>query len=396
MRMRLSIGEARRIALAAAGFDRPRPRRAVRAADVRRVIHGLGLVQLDFVNVLVPAHYLVIFSRLGAYPTSLFHRAVYGGQEFTEQWGHVASVIPTATWPLLRHRMATWPIWPIGFDVFVRDNPDYCQWVLDEIRRRGPLTAADLTAPDGVERRLKESWFGTVPRAVLEMHFARGRLAVVNRLPGFARVYELAERALPVSGDGIPADEARRRLLRIAARASGIATAADLADYFRMPVRETVPRIAELVAAGELREVEVDGWRATAYLDADARMPRRIEAAALLAPFDPLVWYRPRVKRLFDVDFRFEIFVPAEKRRWGAYVLPFVLGERIVARVDLKAHRETGTLEAGGAWVEDGVEAPDAALALAAELRLMAGWLSLESIAVGRRGNLARALAPHF
>jgi uncharacterized protein YcaQ len=389
----LSAAEARRIALAAQGFDRPRPRRP-RASDVRRAIRKLGLLQIDFVNVLVPSHYIVPFSRLGAYDRSLLDEVVYRGREFTEQWAHEASIVPVETWPLLRHRMETHRARPWGFDSFMEKNPAYVEQVLEEVRARGPLAADDLPGPEGGPRRIPGTWVRTVPRAVLEAHFARGVLAVTERRPNFARSFDLAERCLPSDHyqRRETREESQRELMRLAARAHGVGTAADLADYYRMFVREARPRLQDLVAAGELREVRVEGWREGAYLDPRARAPR-LAAAALLSPFDPVVWYRPRTRRLFGFDYRFEIFVPRPQRRWGSYVLPFLLGDRLVARVDLKSDRLRRRLRVLGAFVEPETRPGTVAEALAGELRTMASWLGLESVAVERRGGFARALA---
>jgi uncharacterized protein YcaQ len=391
----LSLSEARRIALAAQGFDRPRPPGRVGVGHLRRTVRQLGLVQLDFVNVLVPAHYQVLFSRLGPYERSRLDHLVYRRREFTEQWAHEASILPVDAWPLLRHRMENHRVRPYGFESLLEDHADYVAGVLNEVRARGPLTADDLSAPDGVARRIDGSWFNTVPRAVLEAHFGRGALAVVERRANLARAYDLAERLIPPEhyGREVGREESQRELLRRAARAHGVATAADLADYYRMKVREVLPRLAELVAAGELRQVRVEGWKGPAYLHPKARLPARLDAAALLSPFDPVVWYRPRTARLFDFDYRFEVFVPRAQRRWGAYVLPFLLGDRLVARVDLKADRPRRRLLVLAAYREAHAEPGATAAALAAELRTMAGWLGLDSVAVERRGNLARPLA---
>ena len=390
----LSAGEARRVALAAQGFDRARPRGRVSAEGLRRTIRRLGLLQLDFVNVLVPSHYLVPFSRLGAYPRALLDEVVYGGREFTEQWAHEASIVPVETWPLLRHRMDAHRARPRGFDSFMESNSAYVERVLAEVRARGPLGADDLPAPEGGSRRIPGAWIGTVPRAVLEAHFGRGLLAVAERRPNFARTFDLAERLLPADhyGRRETHEESQRALLRLAGHAHGVGTAADLADYYRMPVRLARARLAELVAAGELREVRVEGWRETAYLDPRASWRRRIDAAALLSPFDPVVWYRPRTQRLFGFDYRLEIFVPQPKRRWGYYVLPFLLGDRLVARVDLKAERPPRRLRVRAAYVEPRVPPAGVAVPLAAELKTMASWLGLDEVAVDRRGNLARPL----
>jgi uncharacterized protein YcaQ len=395
----LPLSEARRIALAAQGFDRPRPRGRVDTGHFRRTIRQLGLVQLDFVNVLVPAHYQVPFSRLGPYDRSLFDDLVYQRREFTEQWAHEASILPVESWPLLRHRMENHCVRPWGFEAFLEQNPAYADRVLAEVKARGPLTADDLPGPEGASRRLADlipgAWVGTVARAVLEAHFGRGLLAVAERRRGFVRAYDLAERVLPAEHHRrqVGREEAQRELVRSAARAHGVGTAADLADYYRMPVREARPRLAELAEAGELREVCVEGWREPAYLHPQARRPRRIEAVALLSPFDPVVWYRPRVERLFGFDYRVEIFVPREKQKWGYYVLPFLHGDRLVARVDLKADRGERRLLVPAAYLEPGAEPDAVADALAAELRTMAAWLGLDSVAVGSRGDFAQPLA---
>jgi hypothetical protein len=392
----LSLGEARRIALAAQGFDRPRPAGAVTERHLRRTIKQIGLLQIDSVSVLLPAHYQVPFSRLGAYDLRRLDDLIYRRREFTEQWAHEASIVPVESWPLLRHLMEPHERRMRALAAFMEREAEYVRRILDEIRARGPLTAAELPEPDGSRGRGGGWWGWTTAKAALEGHFARGALAIAHRRSaGFARAYDLAERVLPPQhhGRALPRAEAQRELLRLAARAVGVGTASDLTDYYRMPPRDARARIAELVAAGELREVRVEGWREAAYLHPRARLPRRIAASALLSPFDPVVWYRPRAARLFDFDYRIEIYVPKEKRRWGYYVLPFLLGERLVARVDLKADRATGRLLALAAHGEPHA-APDLVVpALTAELRTMADWLGLDEVAVSRRGDLARALA---
>jgi uncharacterized protein YcaQ len=393
-RSTLSLSEARRIALAAQGFDRPRPRK-VSARDLGRVIRQLGLVQIDTVNVLARAHYQVPFSRLGPYKKSVFDDVVYRSREFTEQWAHEASIVPVASWPLLRHRMETHRVRPWPFAKFMEEQADYVGWVAGQVQARGPLTANDLPVPDGVNRTIPEAWGATVPKATLEAHFGRGILAVAARRPDFSRVYDLAERIIPREhhSRNLPREEAQRELLRLAARSHGIGTAADLADYYRMPVREARPRIAELAEAGELCEVRVESWREAAFLHRDAQSPRRIDAATLLSPFDPVVWFRPRAARLFAFDYTIEIYLPREKRTWGYYVLPFLLGDRLVARVDLKADRDARRLLVPAAYIEAGAKPVAVAEALARELRTMADWLDLDSVVVERGTAFARKLA---
>ena len=390
----LSVAEARRIALAAQGFDRPRPRR-VKAGDLVRTIRRLNLVQIDYVNVLVPAQYQVPFSRLGPYRKSLLDDVVYRGRQFTEQWAHEASIVPVETWPLLRHRMETHRVRPWGFEKFLEKHADYAAWVVEQVRERGALTADDFPVPEGVADRIPGAWHGSVQRAVLEAHFGRGVMAVMERRSDFSRVYELAERIIPSQHHQrrLSREESQRELVLRAARAHGVATARDLADYYRMSLRDTRPRIAELVEAGDLREVRVHGWREPAWLHRDARTPASIRAETLLSPFDPVIWFRPRAQRLFQFDYRIEIWVPREKRKWGYYVLPFLLGESLVARVDLKADRDQRTLRVIAAYIEPKAKAPVVAEALARELKTMAKWLELESVAIERRGDLARHLS---
>jgi uncharacterized protein len=393
----LTLSEARRIALAAQGFDRPRPNGKVKASHIRSAIRQLGLVQIDYVNILTPAHYQVLFSRLGPYEKSLFDDLVYRRREFIEQWAHERSILPVESWLLLRHRMETHRVRPWGFEKSLEQQSSYVALALEEIRRRGPLSAEDIPEPEGMPRRMSDKWgWGmNFKNQVLEAHFGFGRLAVVERLPNFARVYDLAERVIPaeIHGRRVEHGEAQRELLRLAARSHGVGTAGDLADYYRMPIREARQRIAELVEARELHEARVEGWREPVFLHPEARAGQKIAAAALLSPFDPVVWYRPRLTRLFGFDYRIEIFTPQEKRRWGYYVLPFLFGERLVARVDLKADSAARRLLVLAAYLEAGADPGAVADALGAELWTMAAWLELDSVSVERRGGFARRLA---
>jgi uncharacterized protein YcaQ len=371
----LSLPEARRLALAAQGFHRKRPARAT-VRHLRDTIRRLGLLQIDCVNVVCAAHYMVPFSRLGPYDRSAFDKLIYRSGEFAEHWAHEISIVPAETWPLLRYRRETDRVRPWGFAKILEERADYAAWVLEEIRRRGPLAADDLPHPDGAAARIPGSWIGTVTRGVLEAHFLRGALAAVGRRSDFSRVYDLAERLIPAEHRSrqVEYDEGRRALLLQAARAHAVGTAKDLADYFRMPVGQAKPRLRELVESGQLHEAQVEGWREIAYLDPKAEGPRSVEAAALLSPFDPLIWCRPRVQRLFGFEYRVEIFVPPEKRKYGFYVLPFLLGEKLVARVNLKMDRANGRLRVLGKWFEERkTAAVDAALS--AELRVLEGWL---------------------
>ncbi len=353
----LSLSEARRIALAAQGFDRPRPSGGVDKRHLRRTIRQLGLLQIDSVNVLLPAHYQVPFSRLGPYELSDLDDLIYRRREFTEQWAHEASILPVESWPLLRHRTEMRDRRMQALASFMERHADYVGWVLEEVRARGPLTAGDLPEPDGTRGRAREWWGWTIAKAALEGHFARGTLAVAHRrTAGFARAYDLAERVFsPEHQDReVRREDAQRELMRLASRALGVGTASDLADYYRMPIREARSSLADLAAAGELRTVWVEGWREPAYLHPAARLPRRIDASALLSPFDPVVWYRPRAARLFDFNYRIEIYVPRAKRRWGYYVLPILYGDRIVGRIDPLFDRNAGVLRINALHWEPG------------------------------------------
>ncbi len=357
---------------------------------IARTIRRLGLLQLDFVNILIPAHYLVLYSRLGTYDRKLFHPVAYGSREFTEQWAHERSLIPVETWPLLQRRREEHRPRPYHFAEYMRKNPEYVEWALQQVVERGPLIAADL-APGGKATSLNNDWFTTVERCILEAHFGYGRLAITSRSERFVRSYDLVERVIPaeISRQVLDRGDCERELVRIAARGCGVAADVDLADYFRMPLSDVRVRIAELVNAGELLTCRVEGWTAPAYLWKGASLPRKMERASLLSPFDPLVWGRPRVARLFGFDYRLEIFVPPAKREWGYYVLPFLLGDRLVGRVDLRADRKASVLEVVGAWRED---RENPAEVMAEELWTLAKWLDLEDVRVGNKGNLARGL----
>ncbi len=390
----LSLSGARRIALAAQGFDRARPAR-VDARHLRRAVQQLGLLQIDYVNVLGPAQYQVLFSRLGPYEKSRADDLLYRSGEFTEMWAHEASILPVESWPLFGHRREGRRVRPRGFEKFLEQNKRYVEWVLNEVRERGPLTAADLKEPEGMQRRRGTWWSRSIPQLVLEGHFGTGRVVITQRLPNFSREYDLTERVVPREHihRKVGLEESQRELLRLAARAHGVGTARDLADYYRMSIREARLRIGELVESGELREVRVEGWRDPAFLQPQAKRPRRIDAAALLSPFDPVIWFRERAERLFGFEYRIEIYVPGPQRRWGYYVLPFLLGDRLVARVDLKADRKQGRLLVQAAHIEPSADPDEVAPALTTELRTLASWHGLDAVSVGRRGGFARPLA---
>ena len=393
-RVRLSSSEARRIALAAQGLHVERPSCAPDARHFRRVMRTLGVLQLDYVNVLIPAHYLVVWSRLGAFDRRRFDRHIYGNGDYTEQWAHEASVVPVDAWPLLGHRRNEYEPSQHNPIRKLRNRDDYLAGVLEQVRRDGALTASDLPPVPGPKRKPGD-WHRSIPRWALEFHFSRGNLAVANRLPNFQRVYDLPERLIPEKHLALmfSRNQAEREMLRRASIAMGVATSRDLADYFRLSPKDAAPRLAELVEAGDLWSVDVENWKEPGYLSSAARMPRSIGGACLLSPFDPVVWYRPRAERLFDFHYRIEIYVPQEKRKWGYYVLPFRVGDRIVARVDLKADRKARRLLVLKAHEEPNIARLECAERLAGELTMLRDWLALDTIRVSRNSNFARALA---
>lgn len=383
---------ARRIALAAQGFGRTPPAAPGRK-HVRDLVHKLGVVQIDSVNVVSRTHYLPAFSRLGDYPREALEAEAWGARRgLFEYWGHEASLMPMDLQPLLRWRMAraeAGEMWT-GLSRFGRERRDYIDGVLKEIERRGPVTGADFNdAPRGAPGW----WSWSDGKRALEWLFWAGLITTKTRR-GFERVYDLTERALPRRIVDLPTPDeadAQRELVRIAARALGVATQADLRDYFRLPLAEAKARVGELVEAGELTPVTIKGWRQPAYVAAGARTPRKVAGAALLSPFDNLIWTRDRTERLFGTRVRLEIYTPAHKRTHGYYVLPFLEDEAITARVDLKSDRQAGVLRVQAAWREPDAT-PETAERLAAELRRMAGWLGLEGVQVAGRGDLAEAL----
>jgi uncharacterized protein YcaQ len=389
---RLSARQARRIALAAQGLAARRPQGPVGRSELRKLAARLGAIQIDSVNVLARAHYLPAFSRLGSYPLTLLEDEAWGKRpSLFEYWGHAASLLPLALQPLLRWRMTrTRGMRDGDWGTFARERHDYIDQVLAEVGRRGPVTGGDFA--DGPR---KSGWWNwSHGKHALEWLFASGLIATKTRR-GFERVYDLTERVIPSAVLGQPTPDeadAHRALLMIAARAMGVATEGDLRDYFRMPVAETRACLADLVAAGQLQLVEVEGWRQRAYLATDAQTPRTLAASALLSPFDNLIWRRERTERLFGARIRLEIYTPAHKREHGYYVLPFLLGESIAARVDLKADRQARCLLVQAAHLEPGADRAAVAPSLAAELARLAAWLDLREVTVAKKGSLAAAL----
>ncbi len=392
----LSADQARRIALGAQGFADPRPSGRVDRRHGRRVLQRVGLLQIDSVNVVVRSQELPLFARLGRHRRDLVPQLTSAGDVF-EYWAHEASHVPVALHRLLRWRMdaaragaGTWG----GVARIARERPDLVASVLREVAEHGPLTAGMLRDPGG--GRGKEMWDRTPGKWALEYLFWSGQITA-RRGPNFERRYDLVERALPAAALAAatpsPTD-AKRELLLVGARAHGVGTVRDLADYFRLNVPESRSLVAGLVADGLLEPVTVQGWREPAYLHPEARRPRRITGRALLSPFDSLVWERDRTERIWGFRYRLEIYTPSHQRVHGYYVLPFLLDGHLVARVDLKADRASGRLLVRSAWGEDGIDVGHVATELAAELVELAAFLGLaEGVWVEPRGDLAPALA---
>ncbi|CAA9269217.1 MAG: hypothetical protein AVDCRST_MAG57-3009 [uncultured Blastococcus sp.] len=392
---RLPAPLARRIALAAQGFADPRPSAAVGTRQLKAMAARLAVVQIDSVNVLSRSHYLPAFSRLGPYERPALDALAARRHDLFEYWAHEASYLPVRLHPFLRWRMAAAEEHAWGNMVRLqRERPGYVAEILDRVREGGPLKASELLEPK--PDRPGTMWNWHAGKVALEWLFFTGVITARERTAGFERVYDLTERVLPMEIVAAPTpapQDAVRELVRTAARALGVATERDLRDYFRLSPAAARTALAELADAGQLVRADVAGWAAPAYLDPAARRPRWIRARALLSPFDSLVWERPRVERIFRFRYRLEIYTPAAKRLHGYYVLPFLLGDRLVARVDLKADRQAGVLRVQAAFAEDGVDRDEVAAELSAELRLMADWLQLEEVAVADRGDLAADLA---
>jgi uncharacterized protein len=396
---RLSAAQARRVALAAQGFAEPRPAGRVDARHIRRVLARIGILQLDSVNVFCRSHYLPIFARLGPYPRELLDRltAHTDGpvrRELFEYWAHEASLVPVDLHPLLRWRMARaesepWP----GIRRIAGEQPELLVDVLKLVHANGPIRASDTGIPRPAPRP-GHMWNWHDGKIALEYLFYAGEVTAARRV-NFERLYDLPERVLPAEVLAAPTPapaDAHRGLIRIAARAHGVATEPDLRDYFRMSHQATKRAVGALVRSGELDPVDVDGWSAPAYLWHEARVPRRVGARALLSPFDSLVWFRERTERVFALRYRIEIYTPAAERVYGYYVLPFLLGDSLVGRVDLKSDRQAGVLRVQAAHLEDGHDPRHVAAELAEELAITATWLGLDAVTVMPRGNLADEL----
>jgi uncharacterized protein YcaQ len=390
VRESLSLPQARRVALAAQGFLDP-PHAVPTTRTVMRAVGRTQVLQVDSVNVLQRAHYVPVMSRVGPYDTALLDRASgRSPRRLVEYWAHVAALVPVELWPFLRHRMRHYR--DHGHD-WMAHHPELAVELVAEIRERGASSARDLDR--GLPRTKEDwGWNWSESKKALEYLFAAGEVAVAGRNTAFERLYDLPERVLPAAVLAVPEpsqEEAERELVRRAARAHGVASLRCLADYFRMTTAVTRRAVADLVDVGELVPVRVEGWDETTYLHRDARLPRAAPVRALLSPFDPVVWERRRTERLFGFRYRIEIYVPAPKRVHGYYVLPFLLGDRLVARVDLKADRREGTLLVRSAYAEPDAPA-ETAVELMEALHEMAGWLGLERVSASGPGDLIPAL----
>jgi uncharacterized protein len=390
-RVSLSLAQARRMALGAQGFADPRPTGRIDRRHLRRVLDRVGLIQIDSVNVLVRSQELPLFARLGPHPRTLIPDATDDGELF-EYSVHEASHVPTAHYHLHRWSMRLPHRWS-AFRQMAERHPDFIEEVYRLVAETGPVVAGDLKQRRGP----KGTWWDWDDgKVALEALFHSGQLTARRRRSDFARVYDLTERVLPadvLARPAVPEHDARKELLVMAARHHGVGTLTDLADYHRQNAVRCRPLVAELVEEGRLLVADVEGWAQPAYVHPDARAPRRITARALLSPFDPIVWNRERAERLFGFRYRVEIYVPQPKRVYGYYVLPFLLGDELVARVDLKADRVRRVLLVQGAFGEPGIHEPAVAEELYEELRAMAMWLGLERVEVLPRGDLSSALA---
>jgi uncharacterized protein len=389
----LSPAAARRIALAAQGFGRPRPQ-PVGTRQLNLTVQRLGLLQLDSVNVLERSHYLPVFARLGAYDKTQLDKLTFARRgPYREYWAHEAALIPLDDWPLFRFRMQDYrDYFARAGDPWLNAHADTLAWLRAELAEKGPLPASKIERDANAPRR--GSWWewDEVKRG-LERMFRVGEVVSGGRTR-FERIYALPEQVMPaeVHGREVARDDAVHALMERSARAHGIGTLSDLADYYRLKTADAKPALQRLLDEGVVREVTVPGWKRAAFLHRDARIPRRIEATALLSPFDPVVWERDRALRMFGFHYRIEIYTPAAKRKFGYYTLPVLVDEALVGRIDLKNDRQRGVLRVQSAWREEGA-APGAAERIVPALRDLAAWQGLDALEVVDRGDLAREVA---
>ncbi|MGI9624379.1 MAG: winged helix-turn-helix domain-containing protein [Acidimicrobiales bacterium] len=390
----LSIGQARRLALGAQGFAEKRPAGRVDRRHLRRTMDRLQLIQLDSVPVVVRTQYLPLFSRLGPYRPEQLNEIAYSHDEWFEAWAHEASLLPVEAEPLLRwhkRRSSEGDTWS-GLYRLACEEPAYVESVLDEISDRGPLLTSELSDP----RPRAGEWWGSrsLGQLAVDWLFRIGAIGV-RRSPGFEKSFDLIERIVPaeILAERTPTDvDAMKELICRSSKAHGVGTANDIVDYFRLPIKEAKALIPELVEDGRLLPASVEGWDKPAFLHPEAVLPRQVRARALLSPFDPVCWYRDRALRLFDFHYRLEIYVPKKKRVYGYYVLPFLMGDRLAGRFDLKTHRDRGVLEVVGSYCEDGEDPGEVAPAAAQELLALATLVGVDSVSVNKRGNLSGPL----
>ena len=383
---KLRNDQARRYALGAQGFVEGRAEGRVDVRHFRKVLERVGVIQLDSVNVFSRAHYMPFFSRIGPYDTEALDDWLWGSGELFEYWGHMASLLPSSHHRLFRWRMNHGWQWNRA-EQLIADQPGYMEALLEEVHDKGPLRTSHLDDPGESSAGM---WNWSNGKVALEMLFLQGKVTTAAR-PNFVRMYDLPERVIPAEHLDTPDpghDEALAELLMLAAASLGVATADDLADYYRIRMPAARPVLRRLVEAGDLEEVEVEGWDRPGYVHPEATLPRWARGTALLSPFDSLIWYRPRVERLWDFHYRIEIYVPEPKRVYGYYVLPFLYEGDLVGRVDLKTDRRRNALQVKGAFAEPGVDPKKVGRALRKELELVATWLDLDDVIVDRNGDL--------
>lgn len=393
--LQITQDEARRIALAAQGFDRKRPKKPTRQ-HLTRMFDDIGVVQIDTVNVMVRAHEMTVFSRLGPYPRGWLDQAVADGELF-EYFTHGTSYVPTRFHHLHRWRQSAYGGGLNPRSIAAR-KPEVVAGVLAQVKRRGPLHLGDVEGR--VKKKHAEWWDWDDTKQALEHLFVTGEVAVTRR-PDFGKLFDLPERVIPAEALAVPTPpdaEARKQLVLQAARHLGIATQQEIAYFHWQNAAKVKPWLAELVEEGKLLKVAVEGWKRPGFLHPEMaeRAPKTFSGRALVNPFDPLMWFRDRISRVFGFDYTLEIFVPAAKRQWGYYVYPFLYDGHFAARVDLKADRQHGTLRVQAAYLEPDLDnphdRPEIAEQLVAELRDLATWLGLDTVGAVDRGNLARTL----
>ena len=388
---RITISQARRFALAAQGFTGDRPTGRVDTRHYRKVVDHVRLIQLDSVNVFSRAHFMPFFSRLGRYDRDGLDKWLWRSGEMFEYWGHEASLIPSGHHRLFRWQMERGANWK-AMTRLQEKEPGYIEDVLNQVRERGPIQTKELDDPG--ERIGRTMWNWNTGKLALEILFIEGRITCADR-PNFTRMYDICDRVIPrehLDAPDMSREEAQTTLLDLAARAMGVASADDLGDYYRIRMPEIRPLVDRMAKSGRLIEVNVEGWDKTGYLHPDAVLPRSASGTALLSPFDNLIWYRPRVERLWNFRYRIEIYVPEPQRIYGYYVLPFMLDGQLVGRVDLKTDRQAGSLRVKGAFAEPNVDKPAVGRALYDELELVANWLGMDDIEIVDNGDLA----PHL